>query len=135
MSSDAVTGQFPADPGLGSEAQQRVDAIVAEAKRGLWKPQYQPAPAAPQPPMCPKLIDRRLSEEIQYVQRLLEMTGDQLAGDPAILQRHARAMQGFDLMSQILGHIARVVTADDKEATIDGIGMHDLRARLKRQAL
>ncbi len=132
MSSEAEAGQFPA----GSEAQRRVDAIVAEAKRGIWKPQFQPAEApSAAPPMCHKLVEKRLSEEIEYVQRLLEMMGDQLAGDPIILQRHSRALQGFDLMSQILGHIARVVSADDKEGAIDGIGMHDLRARLKRQAL
>ena len=136
MSTQTEAGPPAAVPGGGSEAQRRVDAIVAEAKRGIWKPQFQPAaPLAPPSPMCARLIEKRLSEEIEYVQRLLEMMGDQLSGDPVILQRHARTMQGFDLMSQILGHIARVVTADDKEGAIDGIGMHDLRSRLKRQAL
>lgn len=135
MASEAEAGQFQGGAG-GSEAQRRVDAIVAEAKRGIWKPQFQPtAPPSAASPMCPKLVEKRLSEEIEYVQRLLEMMGDQLAGDPVILQRHSRALQGFDLMSQILGHIARVVVADDKEGAIDGIGMHDLRARLKRQPL
>lgn len=135
MSSHAEAGRIPAVPGVGSDEQRRVDAIVAEAKRGIWKPQYQPAGAAPSLPMCSRLVDRRLSEEIQYVQRLLEMMGDQLSGDPVILQRHSRTVQGFDLMSQILGHIAKVVSAEDKHTAIDGIGMHELRARLKRQAL
>lgn len=134
MSTEAQAGQIAAAPEVGSEAQRRVDAIVAEAKRGIWRPEYQSAAAAP-PPLCPKLIDKRLSEEIEYVQRLLEMMGDQLSGDAAILQRHARAMQGFDLMSQILGHLAKVVAASDKSAAIDGVGMSELRARLKRQAL
>jgi hypothetical protein len=135
MSIEAQAGHTMAAPGAGSEAQRRVDAIVAEAKRGIWRPEYQPTSAAPPFSMCPKLIDKRLSEELEYVQRLLEMTGDQLSGDPAILQRHTRTMQGFDLMSQILGHLAKVVSATDKSAAIDGIGMNELRARLKRQSL
>lgn len=135
MSIEAQADPLASAPGVGSEAQRRVDAIVAEAKRGIWRPEYQPAAAPPPLSMCPKLIDKRLSEEIQYVQRLLEMMGDQLSGDAAVLHRHARAMQGFDLMSQILGHLARVVAASDKSSAIDGIGMSELRARLKRQAL
>lgn len=135
MSSHAEAGRIPAGPGVGSDEQRRVDAIVAEAKRGIWKPQFQPAMPVPPASMCPKLVDKRLSEELEYVQRLLEMMGDQLSGDPVILQRHARTVQGFDLMSQILGHIAKVVAAEDKGGAIDAIGMHELRARLKRQSL
>ena len=134
MSSHAQADQVSLAAGVGSSEQRRVDAIVAEAKRGLWRPQAQPS-APPAPAASPKLIDKRLSEELEYVQRLLEMMGDQLSSDPIILQRHARTMQGFDLMSQILGHIAKVVSSDDKSTAIDGIGMHELRARLKRQAL
>jgi hypothetical protein len=137
MSSHAEAGQFSATQnGGGSEEQRRVDAIVAEAKRGIWRPQYQPnmTPSS-SPSMPPKLVDQRLSEEIEYVQRLLELMGDQLAGDPVILQRHMRTMQSFDLAGQILGHIAKIIVAEDKPGAIDGIGMHELRARLKRQGL
>ena len=135
MASHAEAGQVPAARDVGSDEQKRVDAIVAEAKRGIWRPQFQPAAPAAAPPPCPKLIERRLSEELEYVQRLLEMMGDQLSNDPAILQRHARTMQSFDLMGQILGHISKVVLAHDKAAAIDNIGMHELKARLTRQAL
>src|SRR3546814_20845031 len=127
MASLGECEQFPAVPGVGSDEQRRVDAIVAEAKRGIWKPQYQPVGAAPLLPMCPMLVDRRLSEEIPYVQRLLEMMGDQLSGDPVILQRHSRPVQGFDLMCPILGHIAKVLSAEENNPPPAGIAIHESR--------
>lgn len=133
MSSQAQADRRSSPRETEPDGQRRVDAIVAEAKRGAWRPR--PAsPPSPPPAMPPKLIEQRLAEELEYVQRLLEKTGDQLAGDPAILQSHMRTMQGFDLMGQIVGHIAKVVAAEDKGAAVDAIGMHELRTRLKRQA-
>ena len=112
-----------------------MDAIVAEAKTGF---RHAPAGAASAPApleLCSKLVDARLSEELEYVQRLLDLMGDQLASDPIILQRHVRSMQGFDLAGQILGHIAKVLASPDRRAAIEGIGMHELRARLQRSTL
>ena len=134
MSSQAQADPFSAAHSVGSEEQRRVDAIVAEAKAGVRRA---PPSLAPAPPFhaCPATIDRRLSEELDYVRRLLDSMGEQFASDPTILQRHARSMQGFDLAGQILGHISKVLAAADKSAAIDGIGMQELRVRLKRQAL
>lgn len=80
-------------------------------------------------------IEKRLAEELGYVQRLLETMGDDLAGDPAVLQRHFRSLQGVDLACQILGHVAAVITASDRTGAVAAIGMEELRARLLRKAV
>jgi hypothetical protein len=41
-------------------------------------------------------------------------------------------MQSFDIIGQLLGHLAKVMGADDKLEAIDRIGMQELRSRLKR---
>jgi len=41
----------------------------------------------------------------------------------------------IDLASQILAHIATIITAEDRDQAIERIGMEDLRARLKRKAV
>ena len=122
-------------PLSGPAGQERVDAIVADARGrargGPGEPAPADVPAAHLDPADP--IEIRLADEIEHARRLLEAMGDQLAADPAILQRHVRTMQGFDLVGQILGHVAKVIRTGDKEAAIDGIGMRDLQSRLKRQ--
>ena len=128
------------DPGLPppfapSDQQKRVDAIVAEAKEGVRRA---PPAQASDPDLAdldPRVIDARISEELEYVRRVLDMMGDQFASDPGVLQRHGRVMQGFDLAGQILGHIAKVLQAENRQAAVERIGMHELRARLKRQSL
>lgn len=125
----------PPARGVGSDEQRRVDAIVAEAKSSFRRPPPALAAAPTPADLCPALVDARLSEELEYVRRLLDLMGDQFASDPVILQRHARSMQGFDLAGQILGHIAKVLASPDKGTAIDAIGMHELRIRLKRQEL
>src|SRR5205085_9773168 len=80
------------------------------------------------------LVDARLAEEIEYAQRLLEAVGDRFVSDPVILQRHQTTMQSFDIIGQLLGHLAKVLGSDDKVEAIDRIGMQELRARLKRPA-
>lgn len=127
------------DPGLPppfapSDEQKRVDAIVAEAKVGVHRAPP-PAAANAEAELDPRQIDARVSEELEYVRRLLDMMGDQFASDPMILQRHGRVMQGFDLAGQILGHIAKLLLAEDRRSAVERIGMHELRARLKRPSL
>lgn len=67
--------------------------------------------------------------------RLIESLGDQLAGDPVILHKHAKSLQNIDLANQILSHLADLVTAEDPAAKVAEIGMTDLRARLTRKSL
>ena len=112
------------------EGQARVDAIQAAVRAGT-----PPAPApAPPPDTATGELAHRLAEEIDYVARLLETMGDALVDEPAVLHRHPQTLQGFDLATQILRHLAAVLAADDRAAAIAAIGMADLRARLTRRA-
>jgi hypothetical protein len=78
------------------------------------------------------IIESRLSQEIEYAQRLLEAVGDCFVSDPDILERHETTMQSFDIIGQLLGHISKVMGAKDKREAINRIGMQELRSRLKR---
>jgi len=113
------------------QGQTRVDSIQAAIRSN--------APASPasewQADGGSPELSRRIAEELAYVQRLLENMGDTLTDDPIIMQRHAGTVQGFDLASQILGHLANLLTARDQRAAVDAIGMEELRARLLRKAM
>jgi hypothetical protein len=121
----------------GLRDQRRVDAIQAEARadppagRALRAPE---APAQPPPAVSPDL-DKRLADELGFVQRLLEGLGDELIADLLLVQRHGKSLQSLDLVGQILGHVSTILRAGDKAAVLEEIGMEDLRARLKRKSI
>jgi hypothetical protein len=121
-----------AEPG-GLRDQKRVDAFQAEARTST-----PPAPERVQiasDPAGREQLDSRLADELAYVQRLLETVGDELIAEPLFVQRHAQTLQGIDLASQILTHVAAIIVAQNREEAIERIGMEDLRARLKRKAV
>jgi hypothetical protein len=89
-------------------------------------------PQAPPRDLCEAQMPRRVGEELAYVQRLIEGIGNELAGNPLIVHRYARTFQDFDLASQILGHLARVLMADDSIRAAERVGMQELRNRLLR---
>ena len=119
--------------------QAECDAIQAEARRQaassdrptILREVSRPKPLEP----TEDLVESRLAEEIEYAQRLLDAVGDRFICDPLILQRHQTTMQSFDIIGQLLGHLAKVVGSKDKNEAIDRIGMQELRARLKRPAV
>ena len=74
----------------------------------------------------------RLSQELQYARRMLDITGDQICADRIVVTRHAAALQSLDTVGQMLRHIADVIRSNDPYSAIDEIGMSDLKARLKR---
>jgi hypothetical protein len=39
-------------------------------------------------------------------------------------------LQSFDIATSIVGELARIVAADDREAAVGEVQMHDLRSRL-----
>lgn len=138
-STDAPQDAAEASQQGGSLEQRRADAIQARARAAEARPQVI-RPAALQPaqlPLAPttNIVDQRLSEELAYIRRLMDNVAGELAGDPVVVQRHMRAMQSFDLIGQLVGHVSQVLGVADREAAIDRIGMLDLRARLQRQPL
>lgn len=83
----------------------------------------------------PDMIKQRLAEEIEYAKRLINATGVELAMDTVCLVRHAGMLQRFDLIEQMLGHLANVAGATNPCDAIAAIGMQDLRNRLNRGAV
>jgi hypothetical protein len=117
----------------GLRDQRRVDAIQQAVRAG------QPLPscdsAAPTDCDAPGQLNARIAEELDYVSRLIESLGDQLAADPAILMKHSKVLQNMDLGNQILKHLAAIVAAEDPATEVATVGMSDLRARLTRRTL
>jgi len=114
--------------------QRRVDEIQAairqeqgEARRPLFKP----APASLA--ASQSLLDRRLAEELEFLRRRLEAIGAIVSNDPILLVRYSAAVQDIDLMSQTLGHLSKVVEAQDKQAAAERISLGELKARLTRK--
>ncbi|WP_199857352.1 PilZ domain-containing protein [Sphingomonas sp. EC-HK361] len=112
--------------------QTRVDAIQATIRTGtapLVAPHPEPVPGAVA--AIPDL-ERHLAEEIALVRRSLEDMGDVMTDDPIVVQRHHKLLQTFDLSCQVLDHIARILTAEDRGKAVAAVGMDELRARLTR---
>jgi hypothetical protein len=114
----------------GLRDQRRVDAIQADARSQAGA---EPLPAASAPAALPEQLEKRLADELAYVQRLIESMGDELVSEPIVVRHHARALQKVDIASQILGYLAAIIVADDRAAAVEAVGMEDLRARPKRK--
>lgn len=116
-----------------ASSQAECDAIIAAARSDTKRPSIL-RDVTPPPPLEPTddLIEARLAEEIEYARRLLDAISDRLITDPIILNRHQCTLQSFDIVGQLLGHLAKVTGSRDKEEAINRIGMQELRARLLR---
>ena len=114
----------------GQQGQARVDAIQNAVRSGAALP----SEAKPSGETLPAgEIERRVSEEIVYVQRLIDALGEELVEDPVMLQRHMRVLQNLDRASQMLEHLGTVLGASDRLAAAQGVVMQDLRERLLRK--
>ncbi len=111
------------------EIQAAIRAEQGEARRPLFKPA--PATLA----ASESLLDRRLAEELEFLRRRLEAIGAIVSNDPVLLVRYSAAIQDIDLMSQTLGHLSKVVEAQDKQAAAERISLGELKARLTRKAV
>ena len=118
--------------------------IQGDSVRAIWaqadaaparKPLRRDPPPAPAPVVpTDNVLHLRLAEELEYARRMLDLMGDELAGDPAVVMRHGRALQSFDIVGQMLGHLASVIRSSDPDDAIDRIGMSELKARLMRRS-
>ena len=126
---------------------RRILKIQGDSVRATWgtdEPQDAPArkPLRRDPPPRPaalvsteNVLHLRLAEELDYARRLLDLMGDELSGDPAVVVRHGRALQSVDIIGQMLGHIACVIRSSDPEGAVKRIGMCELKARLMRRSV
>lgn len=77
-------------------------------------------------------LNLRLAEELEYARRILDATGDQLSADAGVVMRYMTTLQSFDILGQMLGHIASVIRSSDPPGAVERIGMSELKGRLKR---
>lgn len=118
------------------EHQRRVDDLVARVRIEGKAPAptlFKPAPPLPGP--SSHALDHRMAEEIECIRRHLELLGGTLAADPILLHRHASQLQSIDLIDQLLGHLARVISSANKELAVEQVSLQDLRARLQRKPI
>ncbi len=114
-------------------AQERADAIAAAARSAVRKPLFRPPPPRPRDlAETQDLALKRVAEELELMSRTVEGVGERLADDAAVAMRHGTLIQQFDIVAQVLGHLARVVATDERVEAMDRIGMDALRKRLTR---
>jgi len=77
----------------------------------------------------PTPLDRLLAAELDHARRMPEENGAE-ADDDAVVTEHGLALQAVDIVGQMIGHIANVVRAEDRDAAVDRIGMCELKAKL-----
>jgi hypothetical protein len=120
------------------EVQAAFRAEQAQRPSIRREPKPRPSIRREPPPLPPALqptddeLMLRLSDELQYVRRLLDIMGDELSADTAVLMRHGTSLQTIDIAGQILGHLSSIVRSSDPPGAVENIGMSELRARLKR---
>lgn len=117
----------------GQQGQARVDAIQSAVRSGAALPAEPPAPSGRG--MSAADLDKRIGEEIVHVRRLLEDLGEEVAQDPIMLQRHARALQNLDRACQILEHLGTILNAPDRVSATEAVSMQELRTRLLRKPI
>jgi hypothetical protein len=142
-------GRLPPLDQFGAPAhlrQERCDAIQAQFRAeeqaresGPSEPARRPSIRCEDPPPLPlalvptdDLLKLRLAEELEYVRRMIQTTGDTLSSDPNFVMRHMVLLQSVDIVGQILGHVAEVIRSSDPEGAVELIGMRELKGRLKR---
>lgn len=87
-----------------NQEQQRVDNAIAVVKAGAL-----PLPA----PANGQAAADALAEDLTQLSCLLEMLGDALAGDPAVVSAHGITLQNLDIALQTLTVLAAIVRSVD----------------------
>ena len=83
---------------------QRVDRAVAIVKAGA---------VTLAAPLNRQVAVDEIAEDLTRLSYLLEMLGDSLAGDPAVIAAHGVALQNLDIALQTLTVLAATVRSDD----------------------
>ena len=111
-----------------SAGQFRVDQIQSAIRSGVALPAETRAPAPNPASAVP--VERSVAAELGRVRRMLDAVTEELSDDVDVLMRHERAMQNFDIAAQIIAELAVVLAADNRQAAVAAVQMHDLRSRL-----
>jgi hypothetical protein len=108
--------------------QSRVDQLLSAIRSGAALPVETEAPM-PNPAEA-RPLEQSISAELTRVKRVLDKISEELTDDIDVLMRHQRAMQSFDIAAKIVEELAAVLAADDRDAAVGSVEMHDLRSRL-----
>ncbi len=101
-----------------------------EGKRAGLARSADPLPAASD---CQ--VDVRLAEELETIRRYVEMAGRILATDATLCHRHPAMARDLQNAQKVLGQLAAIVAAADKDAAIDRIALPELKARMLRKPI
>lgn len=118
----------------GACSQAQVDHVVATSRAALGSSRPGQSSSGERN-LEPDVLNNRLAEEILLIARTIEQLGDEFAEEPLVVARHGQSLQQVDVAVQVLGHIARIINAEDPNAVISEIGMQALVARLCRKSL
>jgi hypothetical protein len=80
-------------------------------------------------------IRERCAQEMRYVARLVEDLGETFMKEPIILARHARKVQDFDLIKQLITQLSNLVDANDICEAAINIPLSSLRNRILKKSL
>jgi hypothetical protein len=128
-------------PSFWTEAARRAGSHMTAPPPSPDEPPTRKSIRRDPPPTPPALIPTddvirlRLAEELEYARRMLNLMGDELSSDGAVIVRHGMALQSVDIIGQMMGHIANVIRSSDPEGAIELIGMGELKARLMRRSV
>lgn len=89
----------------------------------------------PLPARSNALADERLGEEMETLCRGIELASASLKEDPVLRYRHGQILRLLDRTGRTLRELARVASAEDRDAAIDRIALPELQARMRRAAL
>jgi hypothetical protein len=117
-----------ATPARAVGGQFRVDQLQSAIRSGAALPIETRAPAPPPAEALP--VERSIAAELGRVKRMLDKVSAELCDDVDVLVQHERALQSFDIAAMIVEELAAVLAADDREAAVGAVQMHDLRSRL-----
>ena len=114
-------------PSVIAERQMAVDRQMTEIRRGDV---HDPSHAVESGD--DNSVTGRIAEEVAALGRQVELSLDELAGFAPLVVRLPDTLQHLEIVSQTLGHLAMLLTADDPVAMIKKLGRDDLKRRLLR---
>jgi hypothetical protein len=91
--------------------------------------------ADPLPAASDCQVDVRLAEELETIRRYVEMASRILATDATVCHRHPAMARDLQNAQKVLGQLAAIVAAADKDAAIERIALPELKARMLRKPI
>lgn len=114
-------------PSISAQSQMAVDRRVSKIRSGLAKVTADVSVSSPN-----DQLPKRIAEEVEMLGRQIDLALDELAAFAPVTVRLPDTLQHLEVVSQALGHLGRILSAENPEAVINQIGMADLKRRLLR---